>query len=121
MTRTSPTQRSLKWCRARNWLACVGEKWISQTKQRKDLFGFGDLLAVSDSLGAMLIQVTSADHASHRIDKIRGLPEAIRWLSAGNLIEVHGWRKNAKKRWVLNRWRLGLHQGEIEAIRCEDE
>ena len=118
----SPTKRTLAWCKARNWMAGVVERWNPHAKIRQDLFGFIDLIAVGEhGLGTIAIQATSASNAAARITKIQANESARRWIASGNLVEVHGWRKNAKKRWVLNRWRLGLHQGEIDAVRLEDE
>lgn len=101
----TPTQLSLKRLRDTGWTACVVEKWIPQIKQRKDAFGFGDLLAVRvGDPGATLVQTTSASNVSARRRKILATPEAGIWKAAGNRIEVHGWRKvtvNKRKVWGL--------------------
>lgn len=101
----SPTQRSLAYLRASGWTVCVVEKWIAQIRQRKDAFGFGDLLAVKvGSPGATLVQTTSGSNMAARVAKIRDTAAAGIWLAAGNAIVVHGWRKvtrNGRKVWEV--------------------
>ena len=43
---TSPTQRALKELRSRGWKVDVVEYWNGFAKRRKDLFRFGDLVAI---------------------------------------------------------------------------
>lgn len=100
----TPTQRSLAKLRQDGYTVCVVEKWIPMIHQRKDAFGFGDLLAVKvGENGATLVQTTSGSNFSARMEKIRGIAEAAIWLAAGNRIAVHGWRKTGprgkRKRW----------------------
>jgi hypothetical protein len=96
---SSPTQRTLAYCRARGLLACIVEKWIAQVRRRVDAFGFGDLLALDGQPGAVLLQVTSSAHVADRVTKIREeCTEAARaWLAAGNRIVVIGWSKRGKR------------------------
>lgn len=90
----TPTQRSLAYLRKDGWTVCSVEKWIAQIRQRKDAFGFGDLLSVKAGVpGATLVQTTSGSNVSARIAKIRSIAEAGIWMAAGNRIVVHGWRK----------------------------
>jgi hypothetical protein len=112
---SSPTQRSLDFLRKTGWTVCVVEKWIPQTMQRKDAFGFGDLLGCKVGVpGATLFQVTSTSNLSARREKIKGIPEAGIWLAAGNRIVLHGWAKRGpkgkRKVWTLK-----------EEIFCEDK
>lgn len=63
-------------------------------KNKKDTFGFIDLLAIrGDEPGVLGVQVTSYSNTSHRIKKIIEECEVQcrTWLEAGNRIEVHGW------------------------------
>lgn len=81
---------------------------------RKDLFGFVDLIATpkyNDDWPMVFLQVTSWDHISTRLKKIReektGRGEfeyPIRFIAAdllrrGNRIVIEGWRKGANGRW----------------------
>lgn len=91
---SSPTQRTLAWLRLNGFMVGSVEKWIPQTKQRVDLFGFIDLVAVhDDETGCLGIQATSASNMASRQDKILSLDSAHRWLKAGNRIWVVGWSK----------------------------
>lgn len=96
----TPTQRSLKHLRAEGYLAEVVEKWIPQARIRKDLYGFIDVLAIKE--GEVLgVQVTSGSNVSARLKKIADHENVDAVRKAGIRIEVHGWRKNAKNRYVL--------------------
>lgn len=94
----SPTQRSLAHLRSLGYSACVVEKWVAQIKQRKDAFGFGDILAVKvGEPGALLVQATSGSNVAARIAKIKSIPEAGIWLAAGNRIVVMGFSKKGPR------------------------
>lgn len=94
----TPTQRSLAYLRKGGWTVCVVEKWIAQIRQRKDAFGFGDLLACRiGTPGATLVQTTSVSNASARVKKIRQTAEAGIWIASGNQIVVHAWGKRGAR------------------------
>ena len=93
----SPTARSLKLLRSHGYTAEVVEHFNHYTKQRKDLFGFVDIVAINGS-GFLAIQATSASNQSSRMKKIAVEPKAAEWLLAGGRIFVHGWRKKKVKR-----------------------
>lgn len=102
----SPTQRSLKHLRGKGYTVAITEHWCPFSKRRKDLFNFIDLVAIRvGERGVTAIQTTSGTNVSHRMDKIRGCPEAAIWLASGNSILVHGWRKagdrGKRKTWQL--------------------
>lgn len=103
----TPTARALALCRRRGWQACVVEKWIPQTRQRKDAFGFGDVLVLDGKPGSLLLQVTDSTSVSKRVEKIKTdcRVEARAWLAAGNRVEVWSWGKQgaagARKLWTL--------------------
>lgn len=94
----SPTQRSLKVLRDDGWLCDIVERWIPGANIRKDLFGIGDIIAIKPGVKPKLIQVTSTG-VSARIKKIQLNNDLETVLSVFNL-EVHGWRKNVKNRFV---------------------
>lgn len=60
---------------------------------RKDLFGFGDLLALKDGEPPMIVQTTSGSNTSARMAKIRDIPEAALAVRCNFVVRVHGWRK----------------------------
>ncbi len=103
----TPTARSLAECRKRGWWACVVERWVAQTRIRVDAFGFGDILALDEQPGALLIQATTTANAASRVRKIRDqrAKAARAWLGAGNRIAVWGWALRGKagkrKLWTL--------------------
>jgi hypothetical protein len=89
----TPTQRSLRLLRAAGYFAAKTEHWDNFAKVRKDLLGFGDILAIKPD-ETLLVQTTTGANMSHRIAKIRNLPAAALWLQSSNRrIAVHGWRK----------------------------
>jgi hypothetical protein len=96
----SPTQRSLAHLRQLGYLAEVVERWIPGANIRRDLFGFGDVLAIRPG-EVLLVQATTGDHVAHRLAKIADHENAAAVRSAGFRIVVHGWRKAANGRWTL--------------------
>ncbi len=88
----SPTARSLQLLRKNGFTADVAERYNSFTKQRHDLFGFADIVALTPGC-CWAIQSTSAGNQSSRLKKILAEPNAKEWLEANGRIFVHGWGK----------------------------
>jgi hypothetical protein len=108
-----PTQRTLEECRKRGWTAGVVERWIAAIQQRKDLFGFGDVLVLDGKPGSLLIQATSQTNVSSRIRKVLSIAASWDWLRAGNRISVWGWEGVAfgeRKRWHVTENPIILHR-----------
>lgn len=122
----TPSARSTQWLRKNGFIVAKVEQIIHMPNApfplKRDAFYFGDLLIAQKGFGAALVQVTSSDHVSHRVNKINGIPQdpkdercvretelahsyARIWLASGNRIFVHGWAKRgprgAKKKWTL--------------------
>ena len=95
----SPTQRSLEYLRDLGYHCEIVEKWNSFTKQRKDLWGWCDILAIREN-EVLAVQVT-ASAVADRIKKIQESTTVALVRKAGIRIECHGWRKNVKGRYVL--------------------
>jgi hypothetical protein len=95
----TPTQRSLVYLREQGYLCEVVEKWNSFTKTRKDLWGWCDILAIREN-EILAVQVTAAG-VSSRIKKIMESDTLPIVRKAGIRIEVHGFRKNVKGRYVM--------------------
>ena len=93
----TPTSRTLKLLRDEGKIAEVSEKWNSFTSQRKDLFGFIDIVALDKETWG--IQCTSTGNMKARVNKICNECKitADAWLKAGNKIEVIGWSKKGAK------------------------
>jgi hypothetical protein len=95
----SPTQRSLEYLREQGYHCEIVEKWNSFTKQRKDLWGWCDILAIRKD-EVLAVQVT-ASAVANRIKKIQESTTVALVRDAGIRIECHGWRKNSKGRYVI--------------------
>jgi hypothetical protein len=96
----SPTQRSLALMRERGFHAEVVERWIPGANIRRDLFGFIDILCISDSGDVVGVQSTSDSNVAARVAKIAESPLVGRVRAAGIKLLVQGWRK-AKGRWQV--------------------
>jgi hypothetical protein len=94
----TPTQRSLAALRELGYLVEVVEKWNSFTRTRKDLWGWADLLAIRRG-EVLAVQVTS-EGVANRVKKVTDSETIARVREAGVRIEIHGWRKNVKGRYV---------------------
>jgi len=96
---TSPTQRSLALLRADGWWATVVEHWDHRLKCRRDLLGFGDILAFRDGDKPMIVQTTSGSNFADRRKKILASEHAPHVLAGNCRIVVHGWRKLKGQPW----------------------
>jgi len=91
MAKPSPTQRSLAYLREQGYHCAIVEHWNSFTRQRKDLWGWCDILAIRRN-EVLAVQVTSSAVAA-RIKKIQESDTISAVREAGIRVEVHGWRK----------------------------
>ena len=95
----TPTQRSLEALREAGYLPVVVERWNPFAKIRQDLWGWCDILAIRKN-EVLAVQVTSGSNVAARIKKIEESETVAKVRDAGIRIEVHGWSKNAKNRYV---------------------
>ena len=93
----SPTSRTLDYCRKQGWYAGIVERYIAQCRQRFDLFGCIDLVALDGLPGSLGIQATSGSNHSSRVKKALEEPRLLVWLEAGNRFEVWSWAKQGPK------------------------
>jgi hypothetical protein len=117
---SSPTTRSLALLRKEDYIAEVVERYNSFTRTRKDLFNWIDVVAVCPThiLG---VQTTSANNASARFNKAGENEALIEWLQAGGKLQIHGWKSKKviastgreMKKWVCNRWVIGIDDNEL--------
>lgn len=116
---TLAKQRSMKHLKREGWTVADVEKWIPPRGEmkfgvRKDVWGFGDILACRGGDGSKLAKMTALVQTfplarwNDHVVKIAGLREAGDWKAAGNLILLHGWAlkpkdgvRGAKKVWTL--------------------
>jgi hypothetical protein len=99
MAKQSPTQRSLEYLREQGYLVAIVEHWNPFARIRQDLWGWCDLLAIKKD-EVLAVQVT-ASAVSERIKKIQASETVSHVRDAGIRIEVHGWRKNSKGKYIL--------------------
>jgi hypothetical protein len=106
MAKTTPTQRTLKWCREQGGFVGIVEHWNAFCRIRQDLFGFVDLVWVSKN-DVQFLQVTSDSNVSARVQKIREnkVAQFIRLTHPSVKIRVHGWGlkgdRGKRKVWTL--------------------
>ena len=86
----SCTQRSVEKLEADGYLVARVEQTIPHTFIKRDMFGFGDLLAIRRG-EVLVVQVTDHTNISKRVAKITEHENVGRVREAGIRIEVHGW------------------------------
>ena len=69
----SPTALTLRALRSAGYTAEPVERYVAAVNVRKDWGGFGDVLAAGRG-EIVLVQVTTANHVSHRLTKATLLP-----------------------------------------------
>jgi hypothetical protein len=111
---TSPTARTLTNYRDNGFAVAVAERWIAQTRQRRDLFGFIDAVALHPTEGIIALQCCAgASHADRR-KKILAEPNAELWLRAGGRVQIVSWAKKGP------RGRRKLWQARVEELNLQD-
>ena len=109
----SPTQRSIELLKSQGYTVYIAEHYNAFAKIRRDLFGFIDIVALHpNKKGVLGIQTTTGTNLSARIKKAQMLTAFNLWLSCGNAVEFHGWRKlvtgKVQKTWQPNIVRIDL-------------
>jgi hypothetical protein len=114
-SKTSPTQRTLKFLRRQGCeLVAVTEKWNPYMNGgrggRQDLYGIIDVLAVKDGQ-VIAVQCCSTDvsgHINKMVEATFKNPETETeclvlpaLFKAKIKVYVHGWRRDAKNKWIL--------------------
>jgi hypothetical protein len=65
------------------------------------LFRFADVLAAHPvRREIVLVQVTTAGHLAHRLEKVKNIPELPALLAAGFKVALHGWTRFGDERRV---------------------
>jgi hypothetical protein len=114
----SPTQRTLGLLRRNEWLMAVAERWVSQAKIRRDMYGWIDALGLPPppATGVWGFQISMmSDHAARAAKMLSPavLPNVLRWLQAGGQAAIVAWTKHQSKlrktaRWSATRFALRL-------------
>ena len=106
----SNTSRTLNYIREQGWVADKVEQfnaYAGKFGQRKDMFGFGDIVAMGEN---SIIAIQSCGQAfSEHNKKITEdeivAPNALLWLQNGGRLILIGWRKvKLKKGGKAMRW-----------------
>lgn len=115
---TSPTARSLAYCRRMGWPAGTVERYNPHSRTRHDLFGWCDLIVVAKYwLGGypspggkqapIILGVQACAGPSHAARMAKARPLVGPWLAAGGAAEVWSWSKTGprgkRKVWTLRR------------------
>jgi len=107
----SPTQRTLEYLRKQGWTPDVCERWLPamatpakgqqpalfRLVRRKDLWGFGDVIAIAPDEQPLIVQCTSGSNTAARVSKMLDDPDVSPRVElamrSGIRVEVWGWRK----------------------------
>ncbi len=107
----TPTSRTLEYIRQQGWESAIVERFIKEAGpfgKRKDMFGFGDIVAMG---GGNIYAVQSCGQSfSEHHKKITNdefvTPKAVLWLMNSGRLLLIGWRKVKLKRGgKAMRWR----------------
>lgn len=109
----TPTQRSLEKLREDGYTCEVVERWNAHTKQRKDLFGIIDILAIRQN-EVVGVQTTSASSVSARVKKIADSELTPKIRDAGIKIIVHGWGKRVVGKYKNGTSKMGWVCREVD-------
>lgn len=90
---TKPTQRTIKTLKELGFTFEVVERWNSWAQKRIDLFGIGDVLAMREGIGLLMIQTTSGDHHANRRMKALAESRLLTWLRCGGRFEIWSFSK----------------------------
>lgn len=85
--------KSVSYLRERGYMAAVVEHYNARSRRRADLFGFIDVIAVSETGRTVFVQATSASHVADRLRKMSSPPvlaNAIALCSRARVVII-GW------------------------------
>jgi len=103
MAGISNTSRTLEYLRSQGWVADKVEQfnaYAGKFGQRKDMFGFGDIVAMGEG---SIIAIQScgqafSEHHKKITEDEKVAPMALLWLENGGRLILIGWRKVKLKR-----------------------
>lgn len=96
---TSPTSRSIALLKEEGYTIDIAESYNAFTKRRKDQYGFIDIVALHPKhKGVLGVQTTTGSNVQARVHKAKALDAYWLWLTCGNAVEFHGWRKLLKNK-----------------------
>lgn len=103
MSKASPTARTLEFIREQGWVADKVEQfnpYAGKFGQRKDMFGFGDIIAMGENsiIAIQSCGYTFSEHHKKLTEDEIVSPNVHLWLSNGGRLILIGWRKVKLKR-----------------------
>ena len=121
-----PTQRTLAALRDRGVLCDITERYIrfggSPLGIRKDFLGFGDIVGIEPGKrGALAVQSCGSSYSSHlkTILDSECSENVIKWLEAGNRLELWGWRRvKVHRGGKAKRWKPRVREITLEDFGC---
>jgi len=120
--------RSMRWLEKQGYVVADTEKTIQWPggMVKRDLFGFGDILAFRPGRDSTVLMVNATDETSvaHKITAVQTRPskELTEWIHAGFEAQIHGWLRPTTtiRTWRLRRIRLYPGQnGTITVVGLE--
>jgi hypothetical protein len=112
----TPTSRTIAALKAMGYRVGRTEHWNAFAKIRQDLFGCVDVIGLKAGAPLLLIQTTTGENVSHRLEKAKATGMIL--ASTGNVFEIWGWRKigerGEQKRWAVRRLRIYTNGEEVE-------
>ena len=116
----SNTSRTLEYLRSQDWVADKVEQfnaYAGKFGQRKDMFGFGDIVAMGEN-SIIAIQSCGQSYSEHNrkiTEDEKVAPLALLWLQNGGRLMLVGWRKIKLKRGgKAMRWTPRIKEYSIE-------
>ena len=114
------TSRTLEYIRSQGWVADKVEQfnpYAGKFGQRKDMFGFGDIVAMGEN-SIIAIQSCGQAFSEHNrkiTEDEKVAPFALKWVQSGGRLMLIGWRKILKKRGgKLRVWAPRIKEYHIE-------
>ena len=116
----SNTSRTLEYIRSQGWVADKVEQfnaYAGKFGQRKDMFGFGDIVALGEN---SIIAIQScgqafSEHNKKITEDEKVAPNAYLWLKNGGRLILIGWRKvKLRPGAKAMRWKPRIKEYNIE-------
>ena len=96
---------SLEMLRNEGWQCQKVEHWNAFARRRQDLFGFIDILCMSESHCCFLaVNAMQSQEINNHVAKLRKSIMATIFLACGGRIHLHGWKKAGKRHPEAGKW-----------------
>ena len=123
----SNTSRTLEYLRSQGWVVDKVEQfnaYAGKFGQRKDMFGFGDIIAMGEN-SIIAVQSCGQSFSEHNrkiTEDETVAPNALLWIKNGGRLLLIGWRKvKLKPGGKAMRWKPRIKEYTIEDFTSEKE